>query len=105
MVDKKIVKVLITTGSKEDWLGDNAFKIKAEKVYEDGTVSCIAELGFVDGEPEDNSLCRNFNNVYSISSMLTKVAEAAQGVPIEEVDVELTEDFEWEEGGEEGEAE
>ena len=52
--------------------------------YRDGisikleTNSEKSHLKFLDGEPEDNSLSRNFNDVYSIPDLLIQAYEAGK---------------------------
>jgi len=36
------------------------------------------EYSFCDGEPEDNGLCRNFNDIYSIPEMLKAAHKAGK---------------------------
>lgn len=35
-------------------------------------------MSFYDGEPEDNNLCRNFNDIYSIPNLITLVLLASK---------------------------
>jgi len=46
------------------------------------------ELSFCDGEPEDNNMCRNFNDVYSIPDLLRKAYEAGKAGESFEVESE-----------------
>lgn len=97
MEDKKIKNILITEGSTEDdgWGGGSTYSIKVEKVFEDDNTELIEEMSFSDGEPEDNNLCRNFNEVYNIKDLVLKMATMLQGVEIIEQEVTLTEDNDW----------
>ena len=55
--------------------------------FEGGGVDC--SLSFHDGEPEDNSLMRNFSDVYEISALLVKAHAAGKaGEPVEVVVVD-----------------
>jgi hypothetical protein len=45
----------------------------------------LVELSFFDGEPEDNALCRNFNDVYKIERLVKYVYEA--GLRNEKLDI------------------
>lgn len=36
------------------------------------------EISFVDGEPEDNNLCRNFDGVYTIDRLMRMAYEAGK---------------------------
>lgn len=71
-------------------------KITEQTTYDDyddrGSVSIIVEadgrvlhdLGFFDGEPEDNNLSRNFNDCLSITAVLSTVARyVAAGYTVE----------------------
>ena len=48
-------------------------------------------LEFFDGEPEDNTLSRNFNDVYQIGDLLNKVYQAGgldEGFELNEIEVD-----------------
>ena len=51
----------------------------------------VLKLSFFDGEPEDNNLSRNFNDVYKIADLLSKAYRAGRlneqfGIEEREVD-------------------
>lgn len=88
-MENKIKNILLTTGSyTDDWDGRDGLRMKVSKVFEDGTQELIKELSFFDGEPEDNSLGRNFNDVYSISDLLVEVSKIGAEVIKEEVELD-----------------
>lgn len=68
--------------SQDDFDYRESYEIK---VTEDGKV--VYALEFYDGEPEDNYLCRNFYDVYSIVDLMKYAYEAGkQGKEIEFID-------------------
>lgn len=57
-------------------------------------VDGIRALSFMDGEPEDNTINRGFNDVLSIGDLISKVAtEAAKGG---EIIIESSHGMDWE---------
>ena len=69
------MKKLKVTTSFDEMYCRSAIKIQ----YKD------AELVFVDGEPEDSNLSRDFSDAYAIANFVKKVSE---DVEIETVDVD-----------------
>jgi len=72
----------ITCTSKTDDEFREKFKIKLESNEK------TQELSFCDGEPEDNSIGRNFNDIYSIPQLIVLAYNAGvNGEPIELIDI------------------
>jgi len=71
----------ISSEDSEDCSASFSIKINGELV-----------ASFHDGEPEDNNLMRNFNDIYLISNLIELAYNAGKdGEPLEEIDTEITE--------------
>ncbi len=62
----------------------NAYQLDDHRKCVDIVATGCPELSFCDGEPEDNTLGRNFNGVYSIVELMRAAHEAGKrGEPFE----------------------
>ncbi len=61
-----------------DYLDIYAIELDGEKVFQ-----------VADGEPEDNTLCRNFSDVFGLETLLTRIYEL--GKSGEELEIESKE--------------
>ena len=78
------MKVIITTGTYRD----HRESLEIVATTEEGETM---ELSFFDGEPEDNTLSRNFSDCSRIESIIHMAYEAGQrneGLEVEEVEKE-----------------
>lgn len=67
-------------------LGDDRLKLIIK--VDDKREAC-----FIDGEPEDNSLCRNFNDCFNISNLMHIAYEAGKnGEKFELTETDICED-------------
>ncbi len=68
-----------------DWQGTYAIKFDGKTVF-----------SVVDGEPEDNNISRNFNDVYSIPTLLKqmyKLGKSGERVTIKTIQVDSDDDI------------
>ena len=57
---------------------DETLKERDYRVYLEIEIEGKESLSFYDGEPEDNSLSRNFNDVYKITDLLRRAHDAGK---------------------------
>lgn len=62
-----IINLTEESYKRNDYCGLFAIEINGKKVFQ-----------VYDGEPEDNNLCRNFNDIYKLSKILNMVYEAGK---------------------------
>lgn len=75
------MKLIITEleHAPEDYLHDNSIEFR---IIRHGKYDVVA--AFRDGEPEDNCLARNFNDVYKIEDLIKVAYEAGRvGEPLD----------------------
>ena len=73
------MKIEIVSATNEDHRDAIAIYVNGERV-----------MNFYDGEPEDNSLCRNFGDIYGIGELIDRVIQAERsGDGVELIEKEL----------------
>ena len=68
------MKVTITNNDGDEYGMYMSYSLKTPK----------SKLSFLDGRPEDNNLCRNFSDVFSIENIIQEAYEAGKnGEPLD----------------------